>query len=495
MGNKICPNPECRADNPASASFCRKCGHRFPEHTKPGKSQMCHIENFSVKKQSSGKFIVEWSAINANKVTINGNDVTGQNKFILTVKDSATVLLRAENATSFDIKEANVVYASQTIYKDKIVEKKVTSGTNVFAIVLLILLVLLSAVLAHYAYQLEDRNYNGDRYLSNIFGHKSYLLVNGSNEGRKVNVPAQGASFVYDVETNASGYEVFDLPDWCVLEKHDSNFIIKVNKNKSSSRAANIRVKTSTGREIIMSLAQAVYKPQRLLVNGKKALDSNLSAYSGQITYRVDTDADNYEITSLSPWFKVIAKDSESFTISYEANFGSSKRNAWFKVKVEGKQVKINLTQENSTLATQQIKCEIEDITMEHNVYDNLVKGMRIHVKFSVERMKGITGQCVAYFRYEDGSPVKDKNNAYYTSDGQACSSRNFTPSYDNSTFNDLVIFMPYKELEANKGMHNMKFQCVIWNKSSNNSTEIARSEYYSFTLTKNDLMDQSYAN
>ncbi len=29
MGNKICPNPECRADNPAGAKFCRKCGTAF----------------------------------------------------------------------------------------------------------------------------------------------------------------------------------------------------------------------------------------------------------------------------------------------------------------------------------------------------------------------------------------------------------------------------------------------------------------------------------
>lgn len=268
MTTKECSS--CKTSNPISASFCRKCGHRFPEHTKPGKSQMCHIENFSIKKQSNGKFLVEWVAVNADKVILNGRDVTGKNKFIATVKGSQTISLRAENATSYDEKEANVVYDSQTIYKDKIVEKKVTSGTNVFAIVFLVLFFLLSALLIHYAYQLENRNYSGDRYLSNIFGYKPYLLVNGSNEGRKVNVPAQGASLMYDVKTNASEYEVLDLPNWCTLEKNGSHFIIKATKNRQSDRTANIRIKTESD-EVTMRLEQSSYRPQRLLVNDKAA--------------------------------------------------------------------------------------------------------------------------------------------------------------------------------------------------------------------------------
>ena len=69
-----------------------------------------------------------------------------------------------------------------------------------------------------------------------------------------------------------------------------------------------------------MRLEQSSYRPQRLLVNDKKVVDSNLSAASGQITYKVATDADTYEVTSLSSWFKVIAQGTESFTISYEEN-------------------------------------------------------------------------------------------------------------------------------------------------------------------------------
>lgn len=94
-----------------------------------------------------------------------------------------------------------------------------------------------------------------------------------------------------------------------------------------------------------MCLDQAVYKPQRLLVNDKKVVDSNLSASSGQITYQVNTDADSYEINSLSSWFRVITQGTESFTISYEENPKRTERTDWFKVKSEGMEVKINLIQ------------------------------------------------------------------------------------------------------------------------------------------------------
>lgn len=478
MTTKECSS--CKTANPISASFCRKCGHRFPEHTKPGKSQMCHIENFSIKKQSNGKFLVEWIAVNADKVILNGRDVTGKNKFIATVKGSQTISLRAENATSYDEKEANVVYDSQTIYKDKIVEKKVTSGTNVFAIVFLVLFILLSALLIHYAYQLENRNYSGDRYLSNIFGYKPYLLVNGSNEGRKVNVPAQGALLMYDVKTNASEYEVLDLPYWCTLEKNGSHFIIKATKNRQSDRTANIRIKTKSD-EVTMRLEQSSYRPQRLLVNDKKVVDSNLSASSGQITYKVSTDADSYEITSLSSWFKVIAQGAETFTISYDENPKQTKRTGWFKVKAEGMEVKINLTQ-----TTQKITGQIENVAIEHDIYEDGVKGMKIHLKFFVQNMRGTLGRCVAYMYYEDGTPLKDTNGLHRTTDGQCSFGEDFTPSYDNSIFNDFVIFVPLTELEARKGKHNMKFQCVLWDNSSDVSREIARSDYNFFTLTKN---------
>lgn len=439
---------------------------------------MCHIENFSVNKQSNGKFLVKWNAVNADKVILNGIEVTGKNTFMTTVKGSQTIYLRAENATSYDEKEANIVYDSETVYKDIIVEKKVVSATNVTAILVLILFIGISVLSLYYAYQLEDRNYTGQRYLSDVFGYKPYLMINGSNKDRTVEISSQGASLMFDIRTNAFEYKVLDLPNWCTLEKDVSNFIITATKNRKSNRTANIRVKTRND-EVTIHLEQEVYSPQQLLVNDTTVVDSNLSAASGQITYKVNTDADSYEITSLSSWFKVIAQGTESFTISYEENPKRSERTDWFKVKAEGMEVKINLTQ-----AATKITGEIKDITVEHNVFKDGVKGMKILVDFSVQNMKGIDGSCAVYFYYENGNRVKDSNGKYATSDNQAAAHKTIKPRYDSSSYTDVEIFMPYNELEVGTGKHNLKFYCKIWEYSTSSAVSVTESQYHSFTLT-----------
>ena len=210
-------------------------------------------------------------------------------------------------------------------------------------------------------------------------------------------------------------------------------------------------------------------------------VDSNLSAASGQITYKVATDADSYEVTSLSSWFKVIAQGTESFTISYEENPKRTERTDWFKVKAEGMEVKINLTQ-----AAQKITGEIKDITVEHNVFKDGVKGMKILVDFSVQNMKGIDGSCAVYFYYENGNRVKDSNGSYATSDNQAATHKTIKPSYDNSSYTDVEIFMPYNELEVGTGKHSLKFYCKIWEYSTSSAVSVTQSQYYSFTLTNN---------
>lgn len=436
---------------------------------------MCHIENFAVERLLNGFFHVEWEAINADKVTVNGIDVTGKDSFTVCVPSSETILLRAENATSFDVKEAFVVYGPDTIYKDRVVTKKVRSPIKAATIIFLIVFIIISAVSLHYAYQLEDRNYSGERFLSDIFGYKSYLLVNGSNESRTVNVPAQGASLIYDVKTNAAEYEVLDLPNWCSLEQYDSLFIIHADRIRQGKRTATIRIKTRYD-EVTMCLEQVLNKARRLLVNYEKAVDTQLGASSGQVTYQVNTDADSYEITSLPAWAKIVARGSKSFTISYEENPKSIERTDWFKVKAEGMEVKIKLTQ-----AAQKITGQIKDVRIEHNVYIWGSKGMKIFVDFTVQYMKGIEGRCMVYMYYEDGTPLK----GYRTTDGQCVFGRYFIPRWDDSIYTGFELFIPYKFLETGKGEHNMKLSCTIWEMSTNNGTAIAQSDYHSFTLRK----------
>ena len=97
------------------------------------------------------------------------------------------------------------------------------------------------------------------------------------------------------------------------------------------------------------------------------------------------------------------------------------------------------------------ITASVEKVWVDHNVFENGVKGMRIHVKFNINGMLNKTGRAIAYFYYNNGNPLKDTNNRFYSVDGNVSVGENFTPSYERSTFNDLTIFMPYSELELSQ--------------------------------------------
>jgi hypothetical protein len=80
-----------------------------------------------------------------------------------------------------------------------------------------------------------------------------------------------------------------------------------------------------------------------------------------------------------------------------------------------------------------------------------------------------------------NGQPLKDFNDSYNTTAGHVAAGKNFTPSYDRSTYTDLDIFIPYSELHMADGNHELCFDLEIYDKRSN--THFATSpSYYNFT-------------
>lgn len=123
-------------------------------------------------------------------------------------------------------------------------------------------------------------------------------------------------------------------------------------------------------------------------------------------------------------------------------------------------------------------EAEVSRITTEHNVYRNGAKGMYIAVSFDVSGMKGKTGEAIAYFYFEDGTKLKDYNRSYYTTSGNVCASTTYSPRYDESTYTDLRIFIPYNELHLASGRHDLKAYVAIFD---NAGDKIGESDWVSF--------------
>ncbi len=198
-------------------------------------------------------------------------------------------------------------------------------------------------------------------------------------------------------------------------------------------------------------------------------------------TITVSTDGKSYEVTLLPSWCRVINQTADSFQIVCQSNDGEA-REDWFKIKSGDKEVRINVEQAAGKTGP---SAKFENIWVEHNVLEipyNIYsrRGMRIHVKFSVEGMLNKRGDCVVWFYFSNGEVLKDYNRLYRTSDGQVAASGKFKPTYESCIFNDFTIFMPYDELHLSRGYHHLKFKIGLFD---HNDKQMATSEETHFSV------------
>ncbi|WP_162946295.1 tetratricopeptide repeat protein [Chitinophaga barathri] len=125
----------------------------------------------------------------------------------------------------------------------------------------------------------------------------------------------------------------------------------------------------------------------------------------------------------------------------------------------------------------------VNDVTLDPNVTRNNLYGMEITTDFNVQNMKGINGKAVAYFYFEDGTPLVTSIDRYRTAAGELSSSTDFRPGYHPADFKALKIFLPYNILILPQGSIRLKYQVCIFSYKNNVPVELCRSEFKRFTL------------
>lgn len=223
--------------------------------------------------------------------------------------------------------------------------------------------------------------------------------------------------------------------------------------------------------------------PGALLVDGQTSLTLDFDADGGTRTLSVSGADINWSTWGI-PSFCSVNKGSTSFTLTCNANTSRDSRSDYMKIKAGDREVRIDIKQAG---ARSNITAKIDQIWMDHDVWENGEKGMRIHVKFDNKNMKGHTGRVIAYFYWDDasGNPLKDRDSRYHTTDGNVCVGEGFTPSYDNSTYNDFKLFIPYSQFDITaKGKHSLKFFVAI--RDNTIGEQLTDSEWQYITFTKN---------
>lgn len=103
-------------------------------------------------------------------------------------------------------------------------------------------------------------------------------------------------------------------------------------------------------------------------------------------------------------------------------------------------------------LATAAQSIKVNSKRLDHNVVENGVKGLKVHLDFELIDMNGAEGEVLVYLEQPKGVPVKDLNGSYLTVNGNVVFSSNYHSPYDNSRYEDFTVFMPLDELHMNPG-------------------------------------------
>lgn len=102
------------------------------------------------------------------------------------------------------------------------------------------------------------------------------------------------------------------------------------------------------------------------------------------------------------------------------------------------------------------ISCTLNNLAINHNVLRNGKYGMSLKGAFVINNALGKKCKFVAYFYNSNGTPLKDFNQQYYTSNGNVAVSEDISPIYSAALFNT-ELYIPYDELHMNLGKHNLK--------------------------------------
>lgn len=215
--------------------------------------------------------------------------------------------------------------------------------------------------------------------------------------------------------------------------------------------------------------------PSFLKANGSTSNSSvSFTASGGKRKISVETSDGTYEVWGVPSWCKVENKTSTSFDLVSTANTTIEKRTDYLKVKAAGKELRIDVSQDKVSGPMPVIK----NVWVEHNKMSGLQKGMKIHVNFQTLYARGMQGQLNAYFFLQNGNKLIDYNGYYRAVDGQVSTYTNFVPSYDDTVFNDAVLFIPYTELHL-RGTFDCKFNVEV-----HIGGKTASSEYINFRVT-----------
>ncbi len=100
-------------------------------------------------------------------------------------------------------------------------------------------------------------------------------------------------------------------------------------------------------------------------------------------------------------------------------------------------------------------------IVLKHNVIENGKKGVKILANFNVYNLKGIKTDVVFRFK-KSGKYLTSSNKEFATKAGHLNGRRYLTPAHRATVYENLEVFIPYKEFNLGYGIHNLQMVSYV---------------------------------
>ena len=138
-------------------------------------------------------------------------------------------------------------------------------------------------------------------------------------------------------------------------------------------------------------------------------------------------------------------------------------------------------------LVLAQPTCTINDLKFTLDDNNNQKQGLTVHLSMSVKGMLNKTGKVFVFICDEDGNYINSTVPNFCTTENRLCKITSYTPSYQNSKYDDFKTFVPYyvisKSLSNSTNIHELKIKVIV----ANDNNEAIASKFSSTNFFYSD--------
>lgn len=101
----------------------------------------------------------------------------------------------------------------------------------------------------------------------------------------------------------------------------------------------------------------------------------------------------------------------------------------------------------------------INNSYLEHDVNE----GIKVHVNMSTSNLLGSQVEVTCFFWFQDGRQINSTDGEYESPSRQVCTSTHVTANYQECTWNDLQLFIPYTQIKRVKDWKHLKCRVEVF--------------------------------